>query len=139
TRNRHIYAVYTEAGEVTAEVSGLFFNRADASELPAVGDWVAMKAPMDADSSAIIESVLPRRTKFSRKTAGSALQEQVIAANVDLLFVVAGLDEDYNLRRLVRYLVAAGESGVSLVIVLNKNDVCTVADVAARLAEVRSI
>src|SRR5205085_807655 len=139
TRNRHIYSIYTEAGELTAELAGALFNGADASELPAVGDWVAMKAPTNVDSPAIIESVLPRRTKFSRKTAGSALQEQIIAANVDLLFVVAGLDEDYNLRRLERYLVAAGESGVSLVIVLNKSDVREEADVAARMAEVRAI
>ena len=139
TRNRHVYAVYTEAGEVPAEVAGAFFNRANASELPAVGDWVVMKPASDENSPAIIESLLPRRTKFSRKTAGSALQEQIIAANIDLLFVVVGLDQDYNLRRLERYLVAASESGVSLVIVLNKTDVCSDADLESRMAEVKAI
>lgn len=139
TRNRHLYAVYTETGEVQAELTGALFNRASPAELPAVGDWVALKPATDSDSSAIIETVLPRRTKFSRKTAGSALQEQIIAANIDLLFVVVGLDQDYNLRRLERYLVSANESGVSLVIVLNKTDMCTDADLEARRKEVREI
>ncbi len=138
TRNRHIFAVYTDAGEVHAEVAGAFFNRASAAELPAVGDWVAMKQEVSG-GTAIIESVLPRRTKFSRKTAGSALQEQVIAANIDLLFVVVGLDQDYNLRRLERYLVAATENKTSLIIVLNKTDVCGDEVLAGRIADVREI
>ena len=139
TRNRHIYTVGGEAGEVQAEVAGTLFNRANLADLPAVGDWVVFKPPAEVGSSAIIEKVLPRRTKFSRKTAGSALQEQIIAANIDLLFVIVGLDQDYNLRRLERYLVAATESGVSLVIVLNKSDLSAETDLEARIAEVRAI
>ena len=104
-----------------------------------MGDWVALRQTDETSGSAIIESVLPRRTKFSRKAAGSATREQIIAANIDLLFVVVGLDDDYNLRRLERYLVSASESGVSLVIVLNKTDVLSEGEIDARIAEVRAI
>jgi ribosome biogenesis GTPase len=97
---------------------------------------VAVRQYTPADL-AIITDVLPRKTKFSRKVSGSAAEEQVIAANIDLLFIVCGLDHDYNLRRLERYLVAAGQSGASSVIVLNKADLC--ADVEVRMDEVRAI
>jgi ribosome biogenesis GTPase len=91
-------------------------------------------APTDV---AIITDVLPRKTKFSRKGSGSAGEEQVIAANIDLLFIVCGLDNDYNLRRLERYLVAACQSGAEPVIVLNKADLCD--DLQGRVAEVQAI
>ncbi|HEY2168225.1 MAG TPA: ribosome small subunit-dependent GTPase A [Candidatus Angelobacter sp.] len=93
-------------------------------------------APTDL---AIITDVLPRKTKFSRKASGSTGEEQVIAANIDLLFIVCGLDHDYNLRR---YLVAAGQSGAEPVIVLNKADLYKAdlgADLEARVAEVEAI
>ncbi len=136
TYNRHVYSVYTEAGEVTAELAGSLLYRADDSELPVVGDWIAFRQHAPGDL-AIIHEVLPRRTRFSRKAAGGVFAEQVIAANIDTLLVVCGLDHDYNLRRLERYLVAAGESGASTVIVLNKCDLCQ--DVEGRVAEVSSI
>jgi len=136
TYNRHVYSLYTEAGEVTAEVAGSLLYRADDSELPVVGDWIAFRQHSPGDL-AIIHEVLPRRTRFSRKAAGGAFAEQVIAANIDTLFVVCGLDHDYNLRRLERYLVASAESGASTVIVLNKCDLCH--DVEGRVAEVSSI
>jgi ribosome biogenesis GTPase len=122
--NRHAYSIYAEAGEATAEVAGSLLYRSTNSELPVVGDWVAFRlyAPNDL---AIIHEVLPRRSRFSRQAAGNAVVEQVLAANIDVLFFVFGLDQDYNLRRLERYLVAAGESGASVVIVLNKSDCCS--------------
>jgi ribosome biogenesis GTPase len=135
-QRRHTFALWTETGEIDAEVAGALLYRADQSGLPAVGDWVAVRqyAPGDV---AIITDILPRRTNFSRKVSGRAAEEQVIAANIDLLFIVFGLDHDYNLRRLERYLVAAGESKAETVIVLNKADLCP--DVDARVAEVRAI
>jgi ribosome biogenesis GTPase len=136
TQNRHVYSVYTETGEVTAEIAGSLLYRADNSELPVVGDWIGFRQYAPGDL-AIIHEVLPRRTKFSRKAAGGAFAEQVIAANIDTLFVVCGLDHDYNLRRLERYLVAAGESGASVVIVLNKSDLCS--DVESRVKDVSSV
>ena len=93
-----------------------------AEALPAVGDWVVARRVDPA--LALIEDVLPRRTQFSRRSAGGAGVEQVLAANVDVALVVCGLDGDFNLRRLERYLVLARESGAEPVIALNKTDVC---------------
>lgn len=104
------------------------------AELPAVGDWVQARR---ADAGlALIESVEPRTTCISRQRPGGG-GEQVLAANVDLIAVVMGLDGDYNLRRLERYLVLAAASGADVMAVLNKTDVCP--EWPARLAEVRAI
>jgi ribosome biogenesis GTPase len=90
--------------------------------MPAVGDWVAIvDAPGDR---AAIEAVLPRRTKFSRKTPWLKAEEHILVANVDTLFLVAGLDHDFNPRRMERYLTAAWDSGADPVVVLTKLDVC---------------
>jgi len=101
-QHRQSYSLWTGPGEIDAEIAGALLYRAEAGGLPVVGDWVAVRqyAPTDV---AIITDVLPRKTKFSRKASGSAGEEQVIAANIDLLFIVCGLDNDYNLRRLERY------------------------------------
>ncbi|HEX8984911.1 MAG TPA: ribosome small subunit-dependent GTPase A [Bryobacteraceae bacterium] len=103
--------------------------------LPAVGDWVAARR-VDAEL-ALIEAVLPRRTQFSRRAPGSGAAEQVIAANVDVALVVCGLDGDFNLRRLERYLVLARESGAEPVLVLSKADLCE--EAAERVEAVRRI
>ena len=145
-QHRHSYSLWTASGEADAEVAGALLYRAEAGGLPVVGDWVAMRQYAPADV-AIITDVLHRKTKFSRKASGSGEEEQVIAANVDLLFIVCGLDHDYNLRRLERYLVAARQSGAKPVIVLNKADLYKAdlhnedlgADLAARIAEVQVI
>ncbi len=123
-RHGEAYDLLAEAGGLRAEVSGRFRhdhpNRAD---WPAVGDWVAV-TPRPEEQSATIHAVLPRRSRFSRKAAGAETVEQVVAANVDVVFIVAGLDGDFNVRRLERYLTLAWESGARPVIVLNKADVC---------------
>jgi len=93
-----------------------------ADSLPAVGDWVAAR-PVGA-AAALIEAVLPRQTQFARRGAGVTFVRQVIAANIDFAMIVCGLDGDFNLRRLERYLVLARESGAEPVIVLNKADTC---------------
>jgi ribosome biogenesis GTPase len=122
--HQHIYRVYMEAGEVLARVAGrLRHHAAGAHEFPAVGDWVAIELPAQGRRG-IIHAVLPRRTKFSRKVAGDVTQEQVIAANIDTVFLAQGLDGDYNLRRVERYLFVAWNSGARPVIILNKADVC---------------
>jgi ribosome biogenesis GTPase len=133
---KHIFSLWTESGETDAEIAGALLYRAEAGGLPVVGDWVAVRQYASTDV-AIITDVLLRRTKFSRKASGSAGEEQIIAANIDLLFIVCGLDHDYNLRRLERYLVAASQSGAQPVIVLNKADLCP--DPEMRVAEVRAI
>jgi ribosome biogenesis GTPase len=117
----HIYRVLTPEGERLARVSGRLRHRAEArSQFPAVGDWVAIEERGTEDAR--IHAVLPRRTRFSRRAAGDVTQEQVVAANVDVVFLVSGLDNDFNPRRIERYLLTAWDSGASPVIVLNKTD-----------------
>jgi len=111
---RDRFVVWTETGEVTATVSGHL--RHSEEDQPCLGDWVRLR---DGD---VIWAVMPRRTKLSRREPGTRVREQVMAANLDVLFVVSGLDGDYNLRRLERYLVMARESGARPVVLLNKAD-----------------
>ena len=94
-----------------------------ASAWPAVGDWVALRPPT-GEGTAMIHAVLPRKSKFSRKVAGQRTDEQVVAANIDTIFLVSGLDGDFNPRRIERYLTAAWDSGAAPVVVLNKLDRC---------------
>jgi ribosome biogenesis GTPase len=124
---RDAYLVHTEAGERWSEVTGRFRHDAPTpAHRPAVGDWVALDER--------IHAVLPRRTKFSRKVPWLKTEEQVLAANVDVAFLVMALTErDFSVRRLERYLVTAWESGAEPVVVLSKSDLCE--DVPACLAE----
>jgi ribosome biogenesis GTPase len=140
--HQHIYRVYTEDGEYLARVRGRIRHQAEAREaFPAVGDWVAIE-PIETrsestDREAAIAAVLPRRSRFSRKSAGDLTEEQVIAANIDVVFLVSGLDHDYNLRRIERYLVTAWDGGARPIILLNKADL--VDDIELRLDEVRAV
>jgi ribosome biogenesis GTPase len=119
------YILFTEQGEVNANVSGRFrFDVSGLKEYPAVGDWVVYDID-PGDQSAVIHHILERKSKFSRKVAGDRPDEQIIAANIDIAFLVMGLDGNYNLRRLERYLTAVQESEARSVIVLNKSDLCS--------------
>ncbi len=121
-QHNKIYMVYTAAGETWAEATGrLRYHAREAGDLPAVGDWVAVRRVGEEDKAKIYE-ILPRRSKFSRKAAGRETQEQIVAANVDTVFLVTGLDNDFNPRRIERYLIMAWESGAEPVVVLNKAD-----------------
>lgn len=118
----HIFRVWTADDEIDASTSGRLKHRAETrSELPAVGDWVAVRRRQALDQATIV-GVLPRRSRFSRKVAGGVTDEQVVAANVDVVFLVMALDADFNLRRLERYLLTARESGATPVVVLTKPD-----------------
>jgi ribosome biogenesis GTPase len=129
---RDLYYLYTEDGSVHAEPSGRLYHRTpDRSSLPVTGDWVA--ARIVGPEQALVEAVLPRRTCLSRRAAGSRDEEQPLAANVDVVFLICGLDGDFNLRRLERYLALVATSGASPVVVLNKADLC--ADLAGRIVE----
>ncbi len=131
-----LYRVALERGELDASLAGRLRNAATTSaELPAVGDWVAVR-PAD-EVSVRIEHVLERRTWLSRKGAGKRHEEQVVAANVDAVFVVMGLDGDFNLRRVERVLTLVRESGARPVILLNKLDLCD--DPGGRLESVRGV
>jgi ribosome biogenesis GTPase len=136
---RGAYLLYTARGERWAELSGrLRHGVGERGELPAVGDWVAIADP-DGAERALVQAVLPRLTKFSRMAAtdGGDAVEQIVAANVDVVFLTAGLDGDFNPRRLERYLTLGWESGASPVVVLTKTDLCT--DVEAALLDVEAV
>jgi ribosome biogenesis GTPase len=133
----HIYRVITAEGEILARVSGRLRHRAEARiDFPAVGDWLAIEVPRHG-GDARIRAVLPRTSRFSRRAAGDPTEEQVVAANIDTVFLVGGLDQELNPRRLERYLLVAWESGASPVIVLNKADLAD--DPQARVEELRAL
>ena len=134
--NRDQYRLIADSGDLDAEPSGaLWYNAATRAAMPVVGDWVAARV-INAEQ-AIVEAVLPRRTLFARRAAGRREDQQPIAANIDLVFLVCGLDGDFNLRRMERYLTLGAESGADAVVVLNKTDLC--ADLAARTAETATV
>lgn len=131
------FRVYLEHDDVLADVSGRLRHEATSRrDLPAVGDWVAVKRPQ-AGSRASIQAVLPRKSMFSRKVAGETTAEQIVAANVDTAFLVLGLDRDFNIRRLERYLAMTWSSGAQPVVVLNKADIA--ADLDEAVAEARAV
>jgi ribosome biogenesis GTPase len=120
----HIYNVHTASGVHTAQVSGLFhYSAVVRSDYPTIGDWVAMT---ESSGTFVIEKILGRKSAFSRKTAGRAIDEQIIAANIDILFIVNSLDggRNFNLRGIERYVTMAAEGRARPVIVLNKADLC---------------
>ncbi len=137
----------SDGADRSAVVSGRFrYDALATSDYPAVGDWVAIASngTSGADDPVVITAVLPRRSAFvrsaadaSRRSAGHLVDEQVLAANVDVAFLVAGLDHDFNLRRLERYLAVAWSSAVRPVVVLNKADIAL--DLEARLIDVASV
>ena len=134
--DRGRYGILDERGARSAELAGRLRHEARTrAELPAVGDWVALRP--GAASSGVIDAVLPRASAFTRKLAGETTEEQVVAANVDVVFLVSGLDADFNPRRIERYLAAAWESGAEPVVVLNKADLAH--DLESRLAEVAAV
>lgn len=134
---KNTYILYSEHGELTAEVTGKFRHQAiQAEDFPAVGDWVIIQVQA-SEARATIHKVLPRKSKFSRKTVGSKTTEQIVAANVDTVFLVSGLDADFNPRRIERYLILAWESGANPVIILNKADLCN--SLAECLAEIETV
>ena len=132
--HNHVFRVLTAEGEVLAETAGRVKHRAAGRhELPAVGDWVAVRP--EATGRALIRTVLPRRSAFLRRAAGRETEQQVVAANIDTVFVVFGLDKPVNLRAIERYLAVALRSGARPVVVLNKSDLSADADVAVATAQ----
>ena len=132
-----VLRVLTQEGEAVAAIAGRLRHEAHGpSDLPTVGDWVALRPP-EAGHRAVIEALVPRRTAFVRRAPGDRSVAQVLAANVDTVFLVMGLDGDFNPRRLERALVLAWESGADPLVLLNKADLCE--DLAARRREIESV
>lgn len=133
---RDLYCLLTEEGPVHAEPSGALYHRTpNRASFPVTGDWVA--ARIVGPGQALVEAVLARRTCLSRRAAGTRDEEQPLAANVDVVFLVCGLDGDYNLRRLERYLALVAASGAVPVVVLNKADLCP--DLTDRIVETAAV
>ncbi|RKQ34639.1 ribosome small subunit-dependent GTPase A [Oceanobacillus halophilus] len=138
SQTRNVYKVITENGEILAEISGKFhFNVKDLSEFPAVGDFVMIDRIDLSKGNGIIHHVLTRKSVFARKVAGSKEDVQVVATNIDTVFICMSLNNDFNLRRVERYLSIAWDSGAIPVVVLTKSDLCS--DVENKLNEVSSI
>jgi ribosome biogenesis GTPase len=130
-QHRGAWEVATEDGDATVEITGRLHHAAGPGELPVVGDWVGLR-----DNQ--IDAVLPRRSKFSRKTPFTEVSEQVLVANVDVAFLVMSFDElDFNVRRLERYLTTAWEGGANPVVVLNKADLAE--DLDGQIAEIEAV
>ncbi len=139
SEHRYSYQVFSQYGELSAKISGkLRYQAGTSGQYPAVGDWVAIKLNTD-ESRGVIHAVLPRKSKFSRLAVGGSTEEQVVAANVDTVFIVSGLDggRNFNLRRIERYLTLAWESGATPIIILNKVDLCN--NVEERIREAESV
>jgi ribosome biogenesis GTPase len=121
--HRELYEFYCDGSSGSAAIGGkLRHEAAGRADLPAVGDWVALRT--SATGPAVIDAVLPRANKISRKLAGKTPGEQVLAANLDTLFLVTSFNRDLNPRRIERYLAAASAWQVDVVVVLNKSDLC---------------
>lgn len=135
--HRGAYVLYTAAGELWAEISGRLRHASDGrGELPAVGDWVAVRR-LPGEDRGVIHAVLPRRTAFSRKVAGSQTEEQVLAANIDFVWLIGALTRELSARRMERYMATAWDSGAQPVVVLTKADLAEAS--AERIAEVEAI
>lgn len=123
-QHSHSYQIMTPEGEHTATVTGKYeFNAVMKSDFPAVGDWV-MAEKLPGETRSVIHFLLPRQSAMIRKAAGSAVDDQVVGANIDFLFITNALNQDFNVRKMERYLIAAWESGASPVILLTKADLC---------------
>lgn len=134
--DRESYTVSDGEDHLRARISGKFRFTADTKDqYPAVGDWVALSHL--PENRGVIHGVLPRKSSFSRKIAGELTEEQIISANIDLVLLVSGLDGDFNLRRIERYIAVAYSSGAEPVIILNKQDLCD--DVDERVLQVEEI
>ena len=132
--DKHFYRVWTAGAELTAQITGKLMHeaRGQHSQLPKVGDWVAVKL-VPHEEKASIHAILPRKTQIVRKSSGRDTAAQILATNVETVFLVTAADSTFNVARLERMLVMAHESGARPVVVLNKVDLCDNLDV--RLAE----
>lgn len=138
SQHKDLYRVICENSELTAEVSGKFrFDVKALSDYPAVGDFVMLDRDINTNGNAIIHNVLSRKSAFIRKAAGTSNEPQIVASNIDTVFICMSLNNDFNLRRIERYLSIAWDSGAVPVVVLTKSDLCE--DIEQKLNEVNSV
>lgn len=132
--HRGAFEVWAATGSGPAQLAGRLRRELEKVGPAGVGDWVILDGPPTPNRAAVIDRVLARRTVFTRGAAGRQARTQVIAANVDLVFAVCGLDADFNVRRLERYVARIWASGAQPAVVLNKADLCE--DPSARAGQV---
>lgn len=138
SQSKSLYRVVCENGEMFAEISGKYqFEVTNRSEYPAVGDFILLDRDTNIHGNAIIHRVLKRRSAFIRKAAGKTAEEQIIATNIDTVFICMSVNNDFNLQRLERYIVLAWESGSTPVVVLTKVDLCD--DLYSKFKAVESV
>ena len=137
-QHRELYRVICERGELGAGVSGKFaYLAGDQTGFPAVGDWVMIDRRDETSGNAVIHHILRRKSALARQAAGTDHSAQLIAANIDTIFICMSLNADFNLRRVERYLTIAWDSRATPVIVLTKSDLCD--DLEKRLSELASV
>jgi ribosome biogenesis GTPase len=133
------YMINNGENDVFAELVGkIIYNAASPIDYPAVGDWVLVNF-YDERTHSIIHDILPRKFLLKRKTPGKKIDFQLIAANIDVAFIVQSLDENFNLRRLERYLVMINESNIKPIVLLSKSDLLTSEEVVGKIGEIQKI
>jgi len=137
-QHKDMYKAITKNGEIQAEISGrLNYLASVAAEYPAVGDWVLLDRIDDESGNAIIHHILTRKSCFERKAAGTGHERQIIAANIDTVFICMSLNNNYNLRRIERYLAIVWDSSATPVIVLTKSDLCE--DISLKIMDIEAV
>lgn len=137
--NKDSYIIKNGKNDVLAEITGkLMFSADSPLDYPTVGDWVYAQY-LDGESFAVIHEILPRKSILKRKTPGKKIDFQLIAANIDTVFIIQSLDSDYNLRRLERYLVMINESNIHPVVLLSKSDLLSPGERKKKISEIHSV
>ncbi len=137
--NRNSFIVSDGINDIYAELTGKFiFNSASSMEFPTVGDWVYVQIFND-DSLAIIHDIFPRKSLLKRKTSGKIIEYQLIAANIDTAIIMQSLNDNFNLRRLERYLVIINESNITPVIFLSKSDLISIDEIDKKKNDIYKI
>jgi len=137
--DKYSYQVATTKGEFMATLSGRFrFNASSDKDFPRTGDWIVIK-PRYKENKATIHALLPRKNYFARKVVGGKSEEQIIAANIDTAFIMCGLDLDFNVRRIERYLTLSWESNTVPVLLLNKSDICKKKELETKIAQTKTV
>lgn len=137
--HKGLYKIQNQNGEFLGEISGKLRYTANSREnFPAVGDWVLIQE-IQGESKCIIHSILPRKTKLSRKAPGKNTEEQILCSNLDIIFIVQPMDATFNVNRIERYLALGWESGALPIVILSKKDLCESPDLLLLEAESASI
>ena len=137
-QHRELYKIITEHGEISAQVSGkIGYSSKNNTNYPAVGDWVLVDRTTNQSGNAIIHHVLTRKSSFERKIAGVKFDSQIIATNIDTVLICMSLNNDFNIRRLERYISVAWDSMATPVVVLTKSDLCD--DIENKLLQVKNV